>query len=167
VVKTYLVFEPSSGGRTLDTAERVVFLRDKFSWPGLFFAPIWLLMQRLWLGFVFWCAGVTLIGASIKIFGVGILPSALALTLPSLIVGFEGTQLKQFKLRRAGFHETDVVVAEDLEAAEHSFFERWKSTPKLATASPPPPSSLTLASLPESPRLSNPILGLFPVRWRK
>ena len=42
----FLVFEPKYGPRTapaLADAERVVFLREKFSWPALFFGPFWLL----------------------------------------------------------------------------------------------------------------------------
>ena len=38
-MKTYLVFEPQAGNRTPEEAERVVFLREKFSWPAFAFGP--------------------------------------------------------------------------------------------------------------------------------
>ena len=91
-MKTYLVFEPSSGGRTPGTAERVVFVRDKFYWSALFFAPLWLLLNSLWLGLVFWCAAEALIFAIAKTFELGASATALGLAIPSFIVAFEGTQ---------------------------------------------------------------------------
>ena len=162
-MKTYLVFEPSSGGRTSATAERVVFLREKFYWSALFFAPIWLLLNRLWLGFIFWCAAVALILAGVKTLGLDVVSSTLVLAVPSLIVAFEGTALKTFKLLHKGFREADVVLAEDLQAAERRFFERWKTPAERAIFTPPPPPP---ASLPEAPHSSNPVLGLFPEPWR-
>ena len=162
-MRTYIVLEPLADGHTLGTAEHVVFLRDKFSWPGLFFSPIWLLMQRLWLGFAFWCAAVTLIGVGVKVLGIGVLPSVLVLMLPSLIVGLEGTQLKQFKLLRAGFRETAVVIAEDLEGAECRFFKYWEVQPGRAAYRS---SEAPYAWRPEKPRSSNSVLGLFPKPWR-
>jgi hypothetical protein len=49
VLKTYIVFEPENA-RAGDAGERTEFVREKFSWPALFFAPLWLLFNRLWLG---------------------------------------------------------------------------------------------------------------------
>ncbi len=161
-MKTYLVFEPLPGGRTPGTAERVVFVRDKFYWSALFFAPLWLLLNSLWLGFVFWCAAVALIVAGIKTLGFGMPFDALALVIPSLIVALEGVQLKQFKLLHKNFREADVVIAEDQEAAERRFFERWNKPADRAVFSPPAPP----ATLPDVPRSSNPVLGLFPEPWR-
>lgn len=163
-MKTYLVFEPASGGRTPATAERVVFVRDKFYWSALFFAPIWLLVNRLWLGFIFWCAAMALIVAGIKTFGFSMPINALALVIPSLIVALEGVQLKQFKLLHKNFREADVVIAGDLAAAERRFFERWNKPAERAIFSPPP--ATPPVSLPEVPRSSNPVLGLFPEPWR-
>lgn len=165
-MKTYLVFEPSSGGRTPGTAERVVFVRDKFYWSALFFAPLWLLLNSLWLGLVFWCAAEALIFAIAKTFELGASATALGLAIPSFIVAFEGTQLKQFKLLHKGFREADVVIASDLEAAERRFFERWKTPAERAIFSPPPAPPSPAVSLPEKPRSSNPVLGLFPEPWR-
>jgi len=162
-VRTYIVLEPLSDERMLRKAERVVFLRDKFSWPGLLFAPIWLLMQRLWLGFAFWCAAVTLLGAGVKILEIGVLPGALVLALPSLIVGLEGTQLKQFKLLHAGFGEAAVIIAKDLESAECRFFKGWKMQPERAGFRS---SEVQHAPLVENPRSSSSVLGLFPRTWR-
>lgn len=48
-MKTYLVFEPANAGRTPETAERVIFVREKFYWLALLFASLWLLANRLWL----------------------------------------------------------------------------------------------------------------------
>src|SRR5260221_8049135 len=64
-VKTYLVFEPQAGNHTPEEAERVVFLREKFSWPAFVFGPLWLLWNRLWLGFAFWLGAEALIGAAV------------------------------------------------------------------------------------------------------
>jgi hypothetical protein len=165
-VKTYLVFEPSPGGRTPGTAERIVFVRDKFYWSALFFAPLWLLLNRLWLGFVFWCAAEALILTGVKMLELGPVGSALALVVPSLIVAWEGTQLKTFKLLHKNFREVDVVIAADLAAAERRFFERWNKPAERAIFSSPPAPPSTPATLPEKPRSSNPVLGLFPEPWR-
>jgi hypothetical protein len=64
-VATYLVFEPADGMRTQQNAERVVFLREKFSAWAFVFTPFWLLRHRLWLGFLVWLVlfiAITMIG---------------------------------------------------------------------------------------------------------
>lgn len=166
-MKTYLVFEPANAGRTPETAERVVFVREKFYWLALLFAPLWLLANRLWLGFVFWCAAEALIGAGAYWLGWKNIAVDLAFLLPSIIVAFEGAALKQFRLLRKGFREAGVVYAESLEAAERRFFERWKQPSERAVFTPP--TSPTPTSMPTLPDVSPPnqsVLGLFPQPWR-
>ena len=53
---TFLVFEPADGARTQQNAERVLFLRERFSVFAFVFGPLWLLRHKLWLGFLIWLA---------------------------------------------------------------------------------------------------------------
>jgi len=156
-VKTYLVFEPQAVTHTPQTADRVIFLRDKFSWPALVFGPLWLIWHRLWLGLAFWCAAVALIGAAAAVLKLGDFVATLALALPSLILALEATQLRQRKLDAAGFREAGVVLAEDIESAERRFFDRWLVREK-AKPAPPPPASLP----PLAPLAQNQVIGFFP-----
>jgi hypothetical protein len=168
VLKTYLVFEPE-GARTAETAERVVFVREKFHWLALLFAPLWLLLNRLWLALVFWCAAAVLIAAVCYGFAMSAMSAVapeVAYLLPSLIVAFEGAALKRFRLRRKGYRETGVVYAESLEAAERRFFERWKQPDERAGFAPPPasptPTPTPIPALPDVSPANQSVLGLFP-----
>jgi hypothetical protein len=154
-VKTYLVFEPQAGNRTPEEAERVVFVLEKFSWPAFVFGPLWLLWNRLWLGFAFWLAAVALIGAALAALHLGSFLEALVLAVPSLILAIEAPLLRQRKLLAGGFREAGVVLAEDIESAERRFFDRWLSREK---AKPLPPSSLPPLPQPAP----GPVIGFFP-----
>jgi hypothetical protein len=161
-MKTFLVFEPASGGKNSETAEKIVFLREKFSWPALFFAPIWLLWHTLWIGFIAWLAAEFAIGALTQLFGLHPGATALALWLPNLIVAFEASELRRRKLIRKGYSDAGIVVAENLEDAERRFFEEWvqgAEAPAPVRSQPRTPSS-TVAG-PAAPS-GNPVIGLFP-----
>jgi hypothetical protein len=158
-VKTYLVFEPPGGARTLEAAERVVFLREKFSWPALLFTPIWLLWNRLWLGFLGWVISTAAIAFAMRALGLMEYAGFAAAAIPSLIAGFEATALKRRKLLHRGFREVAAVVAEDLDTAERRFFAAWiagagKQNERKA---PPPPPAMPPGSPPPSG-----VIGLFP-----
>jgi len=160
-VKTFLVFEPANGGRDLDTADRVTFVREKFYWTAFFFAPLWLLWHRLWLAFAGWL--VAEIGIAIAIYAADLDPRAAAVVglLPSLIIAFEGSELRRRKLLRKRYREVSVIVARDREDAERRFFAEWANAPEQSRAhmesrfAVPP-----LASSPPAP--SNSVIGLFP-----
>ena len=156
-MKTYLVLEPQADGRTPEEAERVVFLLEKFSWPALIFGPLWLLWNRLWLGFAFWLAAVGLIATATAALHLATFAATLALAVPSLILAFEATLLRQHKLVASGFREAGVVLAEDIESAERRFFDRWLLREK---AKPLPPSSLPPLPQPAA----SPVIGFFPDR---
>jgi hypothetical protein len=157
-VKTYLVFEPPGGARTLEAADRVVFLREKFSWPALFFTPIWLLWSRLWLGFLGWLVLTVAIALGLRALGLKEWAGYAAAAIPSLIAAFEATALKRRKLLRRGLGETAVMVADDRETAERRFFAAWVAeAAKQKEETLPPPLSMPPASLPPSG-----VIGLFP-----
>ena len=157
-MKTYLVFEPLAGARTLEAADRVVFLREKFSWPALFFTPVWLLWSRLWLSFLGWLVLTAAIAAGMTVLGLKEWAGFAAVAIPSLIAGFEATPLKRRKLLRRGFRETSVIVADDRDTAERRFFAAWiaNADKKTERKAPPP------VSVPPAPPPPSGVIGLFP-----
>jgi hypothetical protein len=161
-LKTFLVFEPADGGRDADSSDRVVFLREKFRWLALFFAPLWLLWHRLWLGFIGWLVAVSAIAMAAFVFGISPEASAPLLWLPTLVVAFEGTELLRRKLLRRGYRETGVRIGRDLEDAERRYFAEWSARPLTPAKSPverkPAPPSPPAVSMPAP----NGVIGLFP-----
>lgn len=172
---TFLAFEPADGARTQEAAERVVFVREKFSWPAFFFTPFWLLIYRLWLVFGIWLAtfvAIAWIGSAI---GFGPYATIAAAFFPSLLIGMEAANLRARKLLRTGFREAGVIIADDLETAERRFFETWKSDSNPAAPSsaggvktdyPYPPESAPPAQ-PQTRMAAasdTGVIGLFPTR---
>jgi hypothetical protein len=157
-VKTYLVFEPEEGGRNADTADRILFVREKFVWTALIFAPFWLLWHQLWLGLFGWIAAVTSIGFIGWWFSLDQAMTPLAVFLPSLLVAFEVGELRRHKFLRNGYRDAGVAVGSDLEDAEQRFFARWVALEKAPRPQPQPPAPEML--LP--PMREAPIIGLFP-----
>jgi hypothetical protein len=165
---TFLVFEPADGARTQANAERIVFLRERFSVWAFIFTPFWLLRHRLWLGFAVWLALFIAITFAGNLLGFGPFAALAALYAPSFIFGLEGVNFRARKLLRTGYRDAGVVIAEDLETAELRFFETWKSSPANApvksdypyapNAAPPafPDTKLAVASTEQN------VIGMFP-----
>lgn len=126
---TFLVFEPAGQVRTQAAAERVVFLREKFSFWAFLLTPFWLLRYRLWLAFLVWLivfAAIHLLGGWL---GYGPFTAAAASFFPSLLFGMEAANLRGRKLLRKGYRDAGVIIAEDIETAERRFFENWQHAP--------------------------------------
>ncbi len=155
-MKTYLVFERAEGGRTVDAAEQILFVREKFFWLALILPLFWLLWHRLWIGLLGWIGAVVIIGVVIWGLNLDQITAAAASLIPSLVVALEGTELRRRKLLRRGFRDAGVVVAVDLEDAERRFFARWLARGE--TLRPAPAAPLT--PLPPLPQTS--VIGLFP-----
>jgi len=145
---------PPSAGTRLETAERFVLVRDRFSWPAFWFGPLWMLWHRLWL---------TLLGYIVLLVGLGVawratggsIATCLVIALAvALLLGNEAPSLRRFSLQRRGFSPCGVVVGDDLEAAERRFFSALTGEPKdpRPTPAPGPPAS---AGVPD-------VIGLFP-----
>jgi hypothetical protein len=117
----YTVHVPRGRWGERPTLDRIVFLRDGFSVAAFLLGPFWLLWRRAWLAALLW---------TILLGGVGALAAAglsreavsvLEIALGALL-GFEGSRLVAWTLARRGYAETAVIVAENLEEAETSFF---------------------------------------------
>jgi hypothetical protein len=139
--------------------ERVLFVRDGFSFWAFLLAPLWMLWHGMWLVLVAYLvlaggllAGLLVVGAS---------PAAVivASLLISLLVGLEAGTLRRVTLRRRGWKEVGLVSGNDREVAERRYFATWRrdgpSRPAAGgrPAPVPPPS--------RAPQTA-PVIGLFP-----
>lgn len=123
---TYTVLTRTAPADTAEqAAARTVFVREKFSWATLFFAPLVLLRFRLWLVFAAYVAVALLIGFAQYSGGLSDAVGSVAMAGFNLILAFELPRLRQRKLERLGYEEAAVVVAVDREDAEHRFFSAW------------------------------------------
>ena len=157
----YMVFEPPPrDDDALAHAERIAFVRDRFSWAAFLFGPLWLLWRRLWLALVIYVVGVVALDIGLGVLGAGREARTLAAALVGLLLGFEAATLRRRSLVRRGWRERGIVIGDDREAAERRFFDRYVTAETtremeaaLASARPAPGPALTGAS---------DVVGLFP-----
>jgi hypothetical protein len=89
--------------------------------------------------------------------------------LLALLLGFEAASLKRWTYSRRNWRQLDIVVADDEEAAERRFFDRWTSKPRVNDQSavdrgaPPPTRDIPGQPFSKPPPLPHSdIIGLFP-----
>lgn len=121
-------FPPGASGQP-PSPEKIVFLRDGFSWSAFIFGPFWLAWRRAWLVAVLW---TLLLGAlALVAWKLRVSREAMSwLTLALAVwLGFEGERLIGWNLTRRGYAERDLVVGEDIDEAEAVFFHRHRPEP--------------------------------------
>lgn len=155
---------PAPHADPLPAAERIVFVRDGFSFWAFVFAPLWMLWHRMWLVVTAYLVVVAAIAMSMVLVGASSTGVAVVFLLMSLLVGLEASTLRRFALLRRGWNDVGIVSGDDVEEAERRFFASWlRRTPiqDAANASTPPPPD---RSAPSVPRAAQPpdIIGLFP-----
>jgi hypothetical protein len=173
-MSTYTVHEPPprQGAGNPDPAG-YVFVRDGFSFWAFLLGPLWMLWHRLWLVLI----GYLLVGASLQLALAAVgAPFAVRLTvavLLALLVGFEAATLRRFTLARRRWRNVGVVIGDDLESAEHRFFDAWvgqaaageprDARMRRAFAAPEPTGGSPLAvTMPSMRGASTDVIGLFP-----
>lgn len=112
-----------------DTAEavagRTVFVREKFSWATLFFAPFVLARFRLWLPLAAYVAVVVALQLTAHFAGLAQAVTDVVMAGFHLLLAFELPALRQRKLARQGYEEAGVVIAPNRDEAEQRFFADW------------------------------------------
>jgi hypothetical protein len=157
-MRLWTVHEPRNPASAVERADKTIFVKDGFSWPGLLFSLPWLLIQRLWLGTLIYLV-VTVAGALAGTF----LPLTedagfVLAVLGNVYVALEGNDLRRRKLARQGFVQAGSVVAKSRTEAEHIFFSE-RGAPDVALVPPKPPRAPPGTA---SHGASNDVLGLFP-----
>jgi Protein of unknown function (DUF2628) len=148
-MQIYTVHESSRPSELLEQrASDVVFIKEGFTWWGFLFGPLWLLYHGLWFEFI--GALLILAGASSVLMEAGMSSgdaATLANLLLALIVGFEGNNLRRWRLARKGYVFLTSVAGKSFEECERRFFDSWLPT----VAKPPVNATAKPASLGQGP----------------
>lgn len=156
----YTVHAPSAPASRED-ADTFVFLRDGFHFWAMLLGPLWLLWHRLWLVLLGYLAVSAVLGAILALLGAEAGVRALVLLLFAILTGLEAASLRRWSYSRGKWRQIDFVVADDEEAAERRFFDRW--TENGDTTLPPFYSVPTAPNQPRAmPAAPERIIGLFP-----
>jgi hypothetical protein len=164
-MSVYTVHQPpASPADPLPEAERIVFVRDGFSFWAFLFAPLWMLRHRMWLVLAGYIAIVVLLGTLAIAVDASLGADLVIGLLISLLIGLEASTLRRLTLRRRGWVSAGIVSGDDVEDAERRFFDAWlrDSAARSAAAAPPaPPPATAPARMPRAFRPAD-VIGLFP-----
>jgi len=167
----YTVHAPVTNNADFRTTDRFTFVRDGFHVWAALLGVVWLAWHRLWLALIGWIVLVGVNDVAMIRLGVGVTTVFLVDGLLALLLGFEAASLERWTLSRGNWHQLDIVVADDEEAAERRFFDRWTAKqrgltndqPAVDRGGPPPTRDVPGQAFSRPPPLPrDEIIGLFP-----
>ncbi len=149
---------PGSAGAAVDPLD-FAFIKEGFCWPALFFAPLWLIVRRLWLallGYLVISIGLSALsryldGPAIPVISV----------LFTFLFALEANELRRWTLTRRGWRLVGVAEGQRRDEAELRFFQAWLETPHNGTVSASLPGRTGAAPVPPA-RRDDGVIGLFP-----
>lgn len=159
-MRLWTVYEPRNPASAGERADKTVFLKDGFSWPGLIFPLPWLLIQRLWLGTLFYLLIVAATSAAGYYLPLDDDAGLVLALLGNVYVALEGNDMRRRKLARLGFVQAGSVLARSRAEAELIFFAERAP----AAIAPVSPAAARIRPAPVSarPPPAPDVLGLFP-----
>ncbi len=127
-MRTYSVHLPPDSGQGLDRtelAERLTLVAEGFSVLAFVLAPLWMLMNRLWLALVIYVVTIVALELAMAAVGMHELWQALIGLAIHLVIGFEADEIRRWSLARKGWQTVAVVTGRDEEEGEVRFLEGW------------------------------------------
>jgi Protein of unknown function (DUF2628) len=167
----YTVHAPVASGADPAATDRFAFVRDGFHFWAMALSPIWLIWHRLWLALIGWIVVTFAVELGLKALGLGSGAIWSADTLIAILMGFEAATLQRWTLSHRKWRQIDIVVADDEEAAERRFFDRWTTRQRGFTSDrgmvdrggPPPTREVPGQPFSKAPPMPHGgIIGLFP-----
>jgi hypothetical protein len=167
----YTVHAPVTSSADLLASDRFVFVRDGFHFWAAVLGIVWLAWHRLWLVLLGWIVLMTAIDFGMTRLGLEAGTIFLTDLVLALLLGFEAASLERWTLSRRKWRQLDIVVADDEEAAEWRFFDRWTARRRALSndqltidrGSPPPTRDIPGQPFSKPPASSHTdIIGLFP-----
>ena len=154
----YTIHEPPLRKReSAVDPDRIVFVRDGFTFWAFALPPLWMLLHRLWLVLVLYIGLNVIVAAALFAAGVSGGMRLLVAALIGLLVGFEAATLRRWTYERRGWRPLGVVVGEDRYTAERRFFASW-----LAREGEPPAAPALTPVNPARRSVASDVIGLFP-----
>lgn len=148
---TFTVLEAPDGN-----SDKVVFIREGFSWGAAAFTILWALWRRLWVLSAVLAAVFAAIGVA---GGLGLLSPAVSLAVQAgmaLLLGMEARGLEILSHERAGYHQAGLIEARSREAAELAYFVGRKPAVSVTQ-----PIDQTVSPAPRLSRPPEDTLGIF------
>ena len=167
----YTVHAPVTDNADFRATDRFTFVRDGFHVWAAFLGVVWLAWHRLWLALIGWIVLMTAIDVGMVRLGIPGAAVFLVDSLLALLMGFEAASLRRWTLSRRKWRQLDIVVADDEEAAERRFFDRWTAKQRALSndqsavdrGGPPPTRDVPGQGFSRPPPLpQSEIIGLFP-----
>lgn len=159
---------PAEGTDVRGTTDQFVFVRDGFSFWAFVFGPLWLLYQRLWLAFAGYMVLSIVLEVVMTLLRAGGGTRLAVMAVVAVLMGLEAASLRRWTLSRRKWRQLGIVLADDREAAERRFFDRWTVTrgvdfdPLAVDRGAPPPTRNGSAQPFSPPPPRSDIVGLFP-----
>ena len=167
----YTVHAPVATNAGVAAADRFAFVRDGFHFWAALTGGLWLAWHRLWLALLGWILLLVAVDVGLSALGAGESAIFWANVLVALLMGFEAASLRRWTLSRRNWRQLDIVVADDEEAAERRFFDRWTAKQRALSndqaavdrGAPPPTRDIPGQQFSRPPALpQSEIIGLFP-----
>ena len=153
---------PSMAEKSAPDPERLVFVRDGFSFWAFLLTPAWILWHGLWLVFLGYLVVAVLLAVGLHTIGASTGVMLASAALLSLLVGFEAATLRRLTLARRRWKNVGIVVGDDMESAERRFFDAWVGGALHASASPAATPTVTGPRVTAGGGPASEIIGLFP-----
>ena len=167
----FTVHAPVDSGADLAATDKFAFVRDGFHFWAMVASALWLVWHRLWLALIGWIALNAAIWFGLSALGVSARTILFADFLIAVLMGLEAASLQRWTLSRRKWRQLDIVVADDEEAAERRFFDRWTARQRGLTndqwaverGAPPPTRHIPGQPFSKAPPMpQGGIIGLFP-----
>jgi hypothetical protein len=139
-MRTYTIHEhPSPVADRIERAERLVFVKDGFSWAAALLAPLWFLLHRLWWPLAAYVAVSAVFEIAQTTMSVDPGWLRLAAIALSLLIGFEADTLRRWGLERRGWRMIGTVTGVSAAECERRYFDSWLPTQPILTGPGPAP----------------------------
>jgi hypothetical protein len=140
--------------------ERLILVKDGFSWPAFFLPALWILWHRLWLTLVGYVIFVLVVAWAGRLAG-----DDAAVTLAivgAILFGLEANNFRRWSLEARGFMEVGGTFGRDLEEAEIRFLDQWQQQSPNRVRRADAIARAAYSPAAREHGADEPILGLFP-----
>lgn len=167
----YTVHAPTAYAADVRATDAFVFVRDGFHFWAMVLGPLWLIAKRLWLALLGWLILFSVLQVAVVRLGGGAEALMVVDLILAVLMGLEASTLQRWTYSRRRWRQLEVVVADDEEAAERRFFDRFAAGRRgsgydpltVDRGGPPPTRDVPGQRFSEPPPLpQGGIIGLFP-----